>query len=46
LTPWAYLTPDIQVVHGAQKQTVALLPADRKEIDTATIMGLRLQLIF
>jgi porin len=46
LTPWAHLTPNLQVIHGAQEKTIALLPADRKEIDTATIMGLRLQLMF
>jgi porin len=46
LTPWALLTPNIQYIHGAQKQTAALLPADRKDIDNATIMALRLQLIF
>jgi porin len=46
LTPWAHLTPNIQVIHGAQEKTIALLPADRKDIDTATIMGLRLQLVF
>jgi len=46
LTPWAILTPNIQVIHGAQKQTVALLPADRQDIGTATIMGLRLQMLF
>ena len=46
LTPWAHLTPNIQIIHGAQEQTIALLPADRKDIDTATIMGLRLQLMF
>jgi porin len=46
LTPWAYLTPNIQVIHGAQKGTVGGLPANRAEIDTATIMGLRLHLLF
>jgi porin len=46
LTPWAYLTPNIQVIHGAQKRTVGSLPANRTEIDTATIMGLRLHLLF
>jgi len=46
LAPWAHLTPNIQVIHGAQNQTVALLPADRKDIGTATIMGLRLQVLF
>jgi porin len=46
LTPWAHLTPNIQVIHGAQKQTVELLPANRTDIETATIMGLRLQVLF
>ena len=46
VTPWAMVTPDVQIVHGAQKSTLALLPADRQEIDTATILGLRLQLLF
>ena len=46
VTPWAHLTPNIQVIHGAQKQTVAALPANRKDIDTATVMGLRLKLTF
>ena len=45
LTPWAHLTPNIQVIRGAQKQTVAPLPANRTDIDTATILGLRLQLL-
>jgi porin len=46
LTPWALLTPNIQYIHGVQKQTVALLPANRRDIDDATILGLRLKLIF
>ena len=46
LTPWALLTPNVQVVEGSQQQTLALLPANRKNIDTTTIIGLRLQLIF
>jgi len=46
LSPWALLTPNIQVIHGAQKQTLALLPADRQNIGTATIIGLRLQVLF
>jgi porin len=54
LTPWALLTPDIQVVRGAQKDTVniiqgplGLLPRiDKKSIGTATVLGLRLQLLF
>lgn len=46
LTPWAHLTPNIQVIRGAQKQTVALLPAGRTDVDTATILGMRLHLTF
>ena len=45
LTPWAILSPDIQVVRGAQKQTLAL-PANSKSIDTAVVMGLRMRLNF
>jgi len=45
LTPWAHLTPNIQVIRGAQEHTVAALPANRTNIDTATILGLRLQLL-
>jgi porin len=45
LTPWAYLTPDIQVVRGAFKH--AINPIDlTKAVDTSTTMGLRLRLIF
>jgi len=45
------LTPDIQVIRGAQKQTVSvesLLPPviKRQEVDTAVVVGLRLQVIF
>jgi porin len=54
LTPWALLTPDIQVVRGAQRDTVTItqgplgvLPrVDRKSISTSTVLGLRLQLLF
>ena len=45
LTPWALLTPNIQVVRGAQKFMDPLQP-NINEIRTATILGLRLQLIF
>jgi porin len=45
LTPWVYLTPNIQIIRGAQEKTLAILPKDRHDIDTATIMGLRLQLL-
>jgi len=46
LTPWALLTPDIQVVRGSQRQTAALLPANRQDIETSVVMGVRLQLLF
>jgi porin len=50
LTPWMKLTPDIQVIRPAQKQSISLttgLPlVSRASIDTATVLGLRLQLIF
>jgi porin len=54
ITPWLMLTPDIQVVRGAQKDKVSvssgllgLLPRiDKKSIGTSTILGLRLQMVF
>ena len=54
ITPWLLLTPDIQVVRGAQKEKITVhrdllgLPfiASRKSIGTATILGLRLQMVF
>jgi porin len=55
ITPWLLLTPDIQVVRGAQKDTITfglpvLAPQPvlfRKEsIGTATILGIRLQMVF
>ena len=54
ITPWALLTPDIQIVRGAQKDRVTIsqgplgvLPRiDRKSISTSTVLGLRLQLLF
>jgi porin len=54
LTPWMMLTPDIQVVRGAQKNKVTItqgplgvLPrVDKKSIGTSTVLGLRLQLLF
>jgi porin len=54
ITPWLTLTPDIQVVRGAQKDKVSvssgplgLLPRiDKKSIGTSTILGLRLQMVF
>ncbi len=54
ITPWALLTPDIQVIRGAQKDKfsvgqgpLGVLPRiDRKSISTSTVLGLRLQLLF
>jgi porin len=54
ITPWLQLTPDIQIVRGAQKNEVTvtqgplgLLPRiDKKSIGTATILGLRLKMVF
>ena len=50
VTPWLLLTPDIQVVRGAQKNafTIDSLPAivSRKSIGTATILGLRMKMVF
>jgi len=46
LTPWALLTPNLQVVRGAQQYKEPLLSAISEEINTATILGLRLQLVF
>ncbi|MDA8239345.1 MAG: carbohydrate porin [Nitrospiraceae bacterium] len=42
ITPWMKLTPDIQFIRPAQKQVIA----SGKDVDAATIMGLRLQMIF
>ena len=41
ITPWMLLTPDIQIIGPAQKRR-----ASGKSVDTAAILGLRLQLIF
>jgi porin len=55
ITPWLLLTPDIQVVRGAQREkfTIGQGPllgvpfiAGRKSIGTSTILGLRLQTVF
>jgi porin len=51
ITPWMKLTPDIQVIRPAQKETLQidsehLLVSKKKDVDTATIIGLRLQVIF
>ena len=50
ITPWLRVTPDIQVVRGAQKNKFSLspLPAiiSKKSIGLATILGLRMQMVF
>jgi len=54
ITPWLQLTPDIQVVRGAQKEKFTIgrgvlgIPfiAGRKSIGTATVLGMRLQMVF
>jgi len=49
LTPWALLTPDIQIVRPAQKDVIertGVVTFERKEIETAVILGVRLQLVF
>jgi len=54
ITPWLRLTPDVQVIRGAQKEmiTVGTSPlgvpfiASRKSLGMSTILGLRLQMVF
>jgi len=46
ITPWLLLTPDLQVIRGAQKETFNIDPAQRNSIDTAVVLGVRLQVIF
>ncbi len=50
ITPWLLLTPDIQVVRGAQKDKIKIGPPlpliNRTSIGTATILGFRLQILF
>ncbi len=41
ITPWLLLTPDLQVIRGAQKERLG----SGAKVDTATILGFRLQLI-
>jgi porin len=42
ITPWMQLTPDIQVIRPAQKEVIA----SREKVGTATVLGLRLQMVF
>ncbi len=50
ITPWMQLTPDIQIVRGAQKDKVSIAAAPpfvrRSDIATSTILGLRLKVVF
>jgi porin len=54
ITPWLLLTPDIQVIRGAQKNKLSItqgplgiLPRiDKESIGTTTVLGLRLQVVF
>ena len=53
ITPWLKVTPDIQVVRGAQKNKFTLdnsgpqpVITSKKSIGTATILGLRMQMVF
>ncbi len=41
ITPWLQLTPDIQVIRPAQKETIS-----GENVHTATVLGLRLQVVF
>jgi len=43
VTPWAHLSPHLQVVRGARRQTLTVPP---RNIDTAVVLGLRLGLTF
>jgi porin len=54
ITPWLLLTPDLQVIRGAQKDKLTLVQGplgvlpriDKNSIGTATVLGLRLQVLF
>jgi porin len=56
ITPWMKFTPDIQVIRGAQKQEITTgfrqvgpvqIPTiSSKNIDTAALLGFRLQIVF
>jgi porin len=53
ITPWMKLTPDMQVIRPSQKEVGTMgrnqfgLPViNRKSVDAATVVGLRLQLVF
>lgn len=46
VTPWFHLTPDVQVLVPAREQTLAILPRNRDDIDTAIVVGLRAKIDF
>jgi porin len=49
VTPWALLTPDIQLNRPAQKKNVDLsgpVPVFGDSVDTATVLGLRMRIVF
>jgi len=54
ITPWLLLTPDLQVIRGAQKDKLSVVQGplgvlpriNKNSISTATGLGLRLQVLF
>jgi len=52
ITPWLLLTPDLQIIRGAQKDQVSITQGlivpriGRANINTATVLGFRLQALF
>jgi porin len=51
VTPWMKLTPNVQLIRGAQRQVVSVntggvATVSTQDINTVTVLGLRLQLIF
>lgn len=45
LTPWMHLTPDIQIIRGAQEYERETI-GNQNKIDTALVMGARLKVVF
>lgn len=46
ITPWMLLTPDLQVIGPSQKRQSINSIINLRSIDTATVLGVRLQLVF
>jgi porin len=48
IMPWLKLTPDVQIVRGVQKHKFTLSPPaiSKEKINTATTLGVRLQIVF